>query len=77
MEISWRAVGDQLESSWRAVGEQLESSCRAVAEQLKQQNLEVLESELGSSWTIPKVLLLILDIGFWIWNIGDKQSTWQ
>ena len=58
-----------MEISWRAVGEQLESSCRAVAEQLKQQNLEVLESELGSSWTIPKVLLLILDIGYWILDL--------
>ena len=48
----------------------MESSWRAVAEQLKQQNLEVLESELGSSWTIPKVLLLILDIGYWILDFG-------
>ena len=62
-------IGIELEISWRAVGDQLESSWRAVAEQLKQQNLEVLESELGSSWTIPKVLLLILDIGYWILDL--------
>ena len=75
MELSWRSVGEQLEISWRSVGEQLESSCRAVAEQLKQQNLEVLESELGSSWTIPKVLLLILDFGFGILEINSQHGN--